>query len=177
MNKMLTSPHTALASVRVATSFVPRVWFWAATYGAYMNVDIHRNCMDMAIDRLAGEGTESIDPNEFKTPGYTSKPAFRHSVVLSWPVHDTDNAVKQHALPGQHAVITLDSVLKESSNTVYTTRPFYILDGGGGRMGSLCVVKSLLKTQRLCDELPENLSFEPSWLNHYSTIHRAQAAA
>ncbi|KAG7353748.1 hypothetical protein IV203_003103 [Nitzschia inconspicua] len=58
------------------------------------------------------------------------------SVVFSWPDNGSPIAARQH----RNVLRTLEKALRESRHNVTTTKPFFMLDGGGRRMASLSIL-------------------------------------
>jgi hypothetical protein len=138
---------------------------WLRAAGSFLNVDINRKCINMAIDCHQGDGTEPLYPIELKKSEipnpdlkYLEELIREHnvsSVVISWPVQESENV---KSISGR-ILDTLDLTLRESGDVVTTSRPFYMLDGGGPRVGSMCLIKaSSTQNQSLDDTTPEMYS-------------------
>jgi hypothetical protein len=104
-----------------------------------IKVDVNRHCVDMALHgNIKGSNLTEV-PVELST----DRPNFdalndvvgdcASSLIVSWP--DTET-------PRSALLKTLEGTLKEFHTEVCTTRPFFMLDGGGRRMASLTLVGS-----------------------------------
>jgi hypothetical protein len=132
----------------------------------------------MTLNCHAGDGTMPLQPIELEGSNIP-KPELNRlkdavdetnvsSVVVSWDVQDS---AKVRNLSG-NILNTLDGALRESHDMVTTTRPFYMLDGGGRRMGSLCLVRwSPSLIQRLDTRANQDDHQVPgTWLKQYITL-------
>ena len=168
----------ATALARTVRAQIPKAW--VRTSGSFLNIDINRNCVDMALGHHAGEGTTPLRPIELQGSEIPRNDlnhlkdvvddAGLSSVVVSWDVNYYD---KVRSLSSS-VLSTLDGALRESHDSVTTTRPFFMLDGGGRRMGSMCLVKSPSLFQRLSSSgiiEEEDLHVIPgAWLEQYSML-------
>jgi RNase H-fold protein (predicted Holliday junction resolvase) len=185
---------TARALTRIlATSSrnLPGMSFRAA--GSFLNVDINRKSINMASDCHQGDGTEPLDPIELKKSdvpnpdlNYLEELIREHNVsslVISWPVQESE---KVKSVSGR-ILDTLDSTLRESGDVMTMSCPFYMLDGGGSRMGSMCLIRASPENQSLDDTTPEMYSgaqaYHPAaqnympagtWLKDYSSLRNLQ---
>jgi hypothetical protein len=160
---------------------------------SFLNVDINRKCINMAIDCHQGDGTAPINPIELKKSDIPSSDLKcledfirEHnvsSVVISWPVQESEK-VKNVA---GRILDTLDLTLRQSGDVVTTSRPFFMLDGGGPRVGSMCLIRASTQNQSMDDTTPETHScaqayhiaaqdYVPAgtWLKHYSSLRSLQ---
>lgn len=132
----------------------------------------------MALGCHTGDGTVPLQPIELQGSNIPRPELNRlkdmvhdtdiSSVVVSWNLQDNK---KVRNLP-DHVLNTLDGALGDFHDTVTTTRPFYMLDGGGRRMGSMSLVKSPSLLQRL-DALVKNqedYQVAGTWLKQYSAL-------
>jgi hypothetical protein len=156
--------------------------------GSFLNVEIKRDFIDMAIKRDARVGTTMLKPIELTS----NQEIRRHDldslkdivqendvkkVLVSWPVQDASGP----------ALRSLNSLLNDSYDVVKTSSPFYILDGAGRKMGSICLVKpskasqhwdSVLGSHKFEDlnateKVQEYHTMEGTWLNAYSLSRAA----
>jgi hypothetical protein len=132
-----------------------------------LKVDVNRHCVDMALrGDLTGSSSATAelatcdDLQAFnKVVGESAS-----SVVFSWP----DDAVA--SLRNNEVLRALEGALRESHQDIATSKPFFMLDGGGRRMASLSVlgkcaedVPSFNASQQDDFESPPG-----TWLRHYS---------
>ena len=182
---MITIPRAFTRILATSSRNLPRMSLRAA--GSFLNVDINRKSINMAIDCHQGDGTEPLEPIELKQSDipnpdmkYLEELVREHnvsSVVISWPVQESE---KVKNVSGK-ILDALDSTLQESGDVVTTSRPFYMLDGGGPRMGSMCLIRASTQNQSLEDTIPDIYSrtqayhsaaqdYVPAgtWLTHYN---------
>ena len=147
-----------------------------------LKVDVNRHCVDMALGgNLTGSSSMTETPVELpvvqlNTPNDLQ--AFKDvvgesasSVVFSWP----DDAFTSRR--NNDVLQALEGALRESHQEVATSKPFFMLDGGGRRMASL----SLLG--KCAEDLPSSYTtlshendFESptgTWLRHYCSLRSA----
>jgi RNase H-fold protein (predicted Holliday junction resolvase) len=176
---MNTTARALTGILAVSSRNLPRMSLRAA--GSFLNVDINRKSINMAIDRHPGDGTEPLDPIELKKSNvpnpnlnYLEELVREHnvsSVVISWPVQESE---KVKNVSGR-ILDTLDSTLRESGDVVTMSCPFYMLDGGGPRMGSMCLIRASTENQSLDDSAqaygPAAQNYVPAgtWLKDYSS--------
>ena len=152
---------------------------------SFLSVDVHHDCVDMAIDCHQGDGTHVLDPMPLHSkPAYTEesgnfmlnylKDVVQEgdvcSVLVSWPPRASSSSAS-----GPSILNSLDTMMKESCSNdtekvVAMTRPFYMLDGGGRRMASMCLVKDVHHKEALTASPFVSSSMEPSigtWLRTY----------
>lgn len=139
--------------------------------GSTVTVDVNRHCLDMALSSHKGAlgALRRTDLTELHD-GIADDCA---SVVVSWPVSSEYCTSK----PAPKAVLsTIERTLRESHENVTTTRPFFMLDGGGRRMASLTLLRRTPTMQSMEDTATSSpiehydCSVPGDWLRHYSSL-------
>ena len=171
------------------THKVSKSWFRASSF---LNIDISESCIDMAIDCHKGDGALALDPIQLPAQD-VPKPEVERlqsivkdhdvtSVLLSWPVQDAESVSQVSS----RIINCLNATLREShGDSVRTTKPFYMLDGGGRRMASLCLVKNHPPTEQsikapavddylLLGSKKQDYQVTGTWLKNYSTLRSLQ---
>jgi hypothetical protein len=129
---------------------------------------------DMTLGGHAADGTVPVRPFQDE-PGCPETNPLKDFVdesnasgfIVSWP--DSEN---MRSLSGS-ILNTLDGIHRDSNDAVRVTSPFFMLDGGGLRMGSMCIMKSPNSSKRLQMEANQDDYHIPgTWLKHYSTLHQ-----
>jgi hypothetical protein len=91
------------------------------------------------------------------------------SVLFSWP-DDGSVATYHHSTD---VLRTLEQGLREYHPIVTTTKPFYMLDGGGRRMATLSLLGNH-QEDRLCEDNISNTDFvvdaPGTWLRDYCSL-------
>jgi hypothetical protein len=136
------------------------------------------NPIGMTLDCHTGDSTMPLQPLHFDA-SQKPLPEFNHlkdlldanditSVVISWPLLENEKTVRN--FPGS-VLKTLDGALSESHDTVTTTRPFYMLDGGGRRVGSMCLVRPPT-LERMYNRDTNDCEYQlpGAWLKDYSRL-------
>ena len=154
----------------------------ASVRGAsYLSLDVHNDCIDMAIDCHQGDGTYLLDSMPLTAPVPTSAPKQSldylkdivnegdvSSVLVSWPPLSSLSSATSSTTGTEPTILSsLDSVMKDScdnaENVVAMTRPFYMLDGCGRRMASMCLVKDLHHMNNMSTTVPSSSPFSSSF--------------
>mmetsp|Transcript_930 Transcript_930/g.1466 ORF Transcript_930/g.1466 Transcript_930/m.1466 type:complete len:167 (+) Transcript_930:63-563(+) len=141
------------------TSMLP---FLRSSARTAIKVDVNRHCVDEALSGNTTGSTLTQGPVELPTDKL-SRPDLEalkgaSSVVFSWP--DSTDASPSNVLN------TLEGALREADQEVTTTRPFFMLDGGGRRMATLSLLGNQDHRMVIGDvdhELPG------TWLRHFAS--------
>jgi hypothetical protein len=140
--------------------------FLRKAVGSTLTVDINRHCGDTGLCGHKG------DSGALQTADLTAlKDVVANdyaSVVISWPAPSEYGTSKR---PPKSVLNTLETTLRESHDHVTTTRPFFMLDGGGRRMASLTLLHPTIQRDGdpLCP-LEHDCPVPGNWLKHYNSL-------
>lgn len=176
---------TILSTIMNTRSSIPFLHKAAKTA---LKVDANHHCVvDVAFDRNAVKET----PARLAAMGHRPDlKAVLHnavgnsacSVIFSWPVDGSLPVSRQH----NEAVQNWEGALRESHPNVTTTKPFFMLDGGGQRMASLAVLRNNEDAQtfanfdlgpHLCEDTSDYDHETPGMrLRHYSSLRKSASS-
>ncbi len=135
-----------------------------------LKVDVNRRCVALALH----PGT-TVDVDTYHINGPADLQNFNDtvdanvsSVVISWP----DDTI---ASPQTNDFIRdVERILRESHQDVTTTKPFFVLDGGGLRKASLSLLENpdpKTSLDQIYSSSVESYSEVPeTWLRHYCSL-------
>ena len=153
--------------------------------GSFLNVDVHKDWIAMDIDMHQGNGTHTLDsiplsgtmkPQQDPRTAPDADLAYLKDVVRTNDVQSVLVSWRTDPGRGQRIAQSVDSFVSGSSSTpstsilladnaetmghnrreVTTTRPFFMLDGGGRRVATLCVVKDRKDSPSLSSASPSS---------------------
>ena len=104
-----------------------------------MEVDVNRHCVGTTtLYGLTGATTDRIPSLDLETSKKIMMDQCATSVIISWPVSKIGGNAEEIS---PREVSKMEGYLRQSCNhEVTTSRPFFVLDGGGQRMASLSLI-------------------------------------
>jgi hypothetical protein len=106
-----------------------------------MEVDLNRHCVGTTTLRYGRTSvtTDRIPRLDLETSKKIMMDQCATSVIISWPVSKYGGNTKEIISPRE--VSKMEEYLRQSCNhEVTTSRPFFVLDGGGQRLASLSLI-------------------------------------
>jgi hypothetical protein len=155
----------------LSTTTKMAVPFLRKVAGSTVTVDVNRHCIDMTLSSHKGD-SGTLQRTDL-TALHDVVMDDCASVVVSWPVSSEYGTSTR---PPKTVLNTLERTLRESHDNVTTTRPFFMLDGGGRRMASLTLLRRLPTMQTIGDTATlspighYDCSVPGDWLKHYSSL-------
>lgn len=147
---------------------------------------IRSNCRAKALGgtRIAGNAKPEIQRRPLKAvvsqmeernpyKDYVRPENEPSNIIVRWNIQQGENPRLARRI-----LKTLDNFQQKcesSTHSVQVTQPFYVLDGSGGHMASMCVVQPKLTTtpMTIADNLPSADHRSPkSWLNDYRALNQ-----
>lgn len=172
---------TMLSTIMKTRSSIP---FLRQAAKTALKVDVNRHCVvDMA---LRNNNSQCIKESLMEFAAMSHQPNLRavfqnvvddsaSSVIFSWPDDGSPATARQH----KEVLQKLQGALRECHPDITTTKPFFMLDGGGRRMASLSVLNKQDSRAIVENDLGSYLANGSSghfhetpgmWLRHYCSL-------
>lgn len=181
---IMTPPTSVLSTIIKTRASIP---FLRKAARTALKVDVNRHCVAFGntnaqyyLKETPFELAAMKDRSDRMTAAFSDcVDASTSSVVISWPDDGSPATASQHS----DILQTLDSVLRETYPDFTTTKPFFMLDGGGRRMASLALLSSGSPDSRMV--VPNNDSDYDGdsnespgmWLRHYCSRRTTSATS